>query len=99
MNGKRPDFNLRDATVPTPSPFDDCRSSETESASEAVASCARFLESGDPIFVIYCISAADVAYDHVLVDHEFRRWLLDVAIPGTLEGRCLTEAEQNGLRP
>jgi hypothetical protein len=80
------------------SPFNDCRYSDTQSAANAVAEAARFLHLRNPGHVDYCISFADVAYDHVLVEDRFREWLIDVAIPVALQKREMTPEEQEALR-
>jgi hypothetical protein len=81
-----------------PSPHYDCLYSETQSAADAVVACARYLESHQPRFAVYCISGASCAYDHILIEDRFREWLLEVAIPVALEKREMTRHEQEALR-
>lgn len=88
-----------DVVRATPSPFNDCRFSDTQSASEAVAECARYISGHNPINSVYCVSSADVAYDHVLTDHRFREWFIRMAVPVALEKREMDEAEREALRP
>lgn len=99
LNGSHAALDWQTATTPTPSPHADCRFSEMAAASGAVANCAKYLHTSEPAFAVYCISDADLAYDHVLVDHDFRRWLIEVAIPAVHEGRDLTPSEHEALRP
>jgi hypothetical protein len=96
--GQGADVDWADAIRATRSPFHDCRYSDTQSASDAVAEAARYIRQRDPRHAIYCISAADIAYDHVLVEDCFRQWLLDVAIPSALEKREMTPEEQEAIR-
>jgi hypothetical protein len=72
--------------------------SETQSAADAVAECARYIRGREPRKAIYCISAADVAYNHVLAGDQFRRWLVDVAIPVALNKREMTDVERESMR-
>jgi hypothetical protein len=72
--------------------------SETQSASDAVAECARYVVGRAPRNAVYCISAADVAYNHVLTGDAFRFWLVKVAIPIALNKREMTWAEQDAMR-
>ena len=87
-----------DAARATPSPHNDCLHSETQSASDAVAECARYIVEREPRNAVYCISAANVAYDHVLTGDAFRPWLVKLAIPIALNKREMTWAEQEALR-
>jgi hypothetical protein len=87
-----------DAVRAAKSPFDDCRYTASQSASDAVAEAARYIRQRDPLHAIYCISAGDTAYDHELVEDRFRDWLMEVAIPAALEKREMTAAEQEALR-
>lgn len=87
-----------DAIAATASPFRDCRYSDRQSASNAVAEAARYIHGRDPRHAIYCISAADTAYDHVLGEDRFRQWLMDVAIPAALQKREMTPGEEEAMR-
>lgn len=89
----------RDAARATPSPYGDCRFSDTQCASDAVAECARYISKRDPIDSVCCVSSADVAYAHVLTDHRFREWLVEVALPIAWEKREMIVAEREALRP
>lgn len=82
----------------TPSPFSDCRYSDTQGASDAVAEAARYIHTGDPLRAIYCLSAGDCAYGHVLTEDSYREWLVEVAIPVALEKREMTPSEQEAMR-
>ncbi len=87
-----------DAIVPTPSPYDDCLYSHTQTASDAAADAAHYIHHRNPIRAIYCISAADIAYDHVLTKDRFRLWLIEVAIPVAHAKREMTRKEQDAMR-
>jgi hypothetical protein len=89
----------KEATTPTPSEVWDCRYVDAQNASDAVAHCAAYLHTGDPLHAGFCLSAADVAYDHALSDHRFREWLVEVAIPVALEHREMSADEMEALRP
>lgn len=78
----------------------DCRYCDTVSASSAAAELIRFLDTSNTLHAIYCLSAADVAFDQSPLgskDH-FREWLFDYAVPSSFERRTLTDSEQNVLR-
>jgi hypothetical protein len=92
------DLKWGDGKRATRSPHRDCLYSETQSASDAVAEAARYIHDRNPLNAIYCISGADTAYHHVLVNDCFRQWLIDVAIPVAVEKREMTPAEQEALR-
>jgi hypothetical protein len=87
-----------DVSKAVSSPYNDCRFSETQSAADAVANCAHYIQTQDPVYAIYCISNGDIAYDHVLVDDRFREWLIDIAIPVALKKREMTVEEQEAMR-
>ena len=92
------DVDWADAERATPSPFRDCRYSDTQSASNAVAEAARYIHGRDPLHAVYCVSAADVAYDHVLTEDRFREWPVGVAIPVALERREMNPEEREAMR-
>src|SRR5262249_49946812 len=73
----------------------DCRECDTSCAAAAVAHMARFIAEGNPRDLAICLSAADMAFDQSPLVHrdQFRRWLIEVAIPVALEARDLTEEE------
>jgi hypothetical protein len=78
----------------------DCRACDTGAAAESAAQLTRFLDTQDPFNAIYCVSAADAAFDQsplVEKDH-FREWLLDFAIPIAVKDHEMTQQEQNALR-
>ena len=93
------DVDWDEATRATPSPHEDCSYTDTQSASDAVAECARYLSGRDPLQAICCVSSVDCAYDHVLTDHRFREWFLDVALAVALEKRDMTKEERKAYRP
>ncbi len=63
------------------SPYHDCRYSETQSAADSITNAVRYIQTKNPIFAIYCISDADCAFDHALIEEKFREWLIKQAIP------------------
>jgi len=102
--GARPVDIAKLAVVTQPSyhgiPIGDCRACDTGAAAESAAQLIRFLDTRNPLNAIYCISAADSAFDQsplVEKDH-FREWLLDYAIPIAVEDREMSQQEQNALR-
>jgi hypothetical protein len=78
----------------------DCRACDTECASAAVATAAKFMETGTDLFAIYALSDADAAFDQSPLGgmEEFRYWLLKVAVPIAYEAREMTLEEQNLYR-
>jgi hypothetical protein len=90
--------NWDDAVRATPTPHRDCLYSETQSASDAVAECGRYIVRREPRHAVYCISAADVAYNYVPAGDQFRRWLVELAIPVALNKREMTEVEREAER-
>jgi hypothetical protein len=87
-----------DATSAAPTPHQDCYYTETQGASDCVAAAARYLREPDPLEALYCLGSADTAYDHTLVEDQFRNWLLEVATIVAFEKREMTETEQESLR-
>ena len=87
-----------DAETATPSPYDDCRFSDTQSASDAVADAAHYVHHKDPLSAIYCISSADLAYAHVLTEDQFRRWLIEIAVPAAFDKREMELHQLQALR-
>jgi len=80
-------------------PIVDCRQCDTMCAADAVAHMARHLLTGDPRDLAFCISAADMAFDQSpLRADDFRRWLIEVAVPVALEARELTPEERERFR-
>lgn len=78
----------------------DCRSCDTGCASSAAAQLIRFLDTSNTLHAIYCLSAADAAFDQSSLGSKdfFRKWLFDHAIPLSFERRILADLEQNALR-
>jgi hypothetical protein len=81
-------------------PIVDCRACDTSCAALAVAHMVRLLLSGDHRELAYCLSAADMAFDQspLGLQEEFRRWLVEVAVPAALDQRQLTDEEAQMLR-
>ncbi len=80
------------------SPHKDCRYSDTQSASDAIAEAARYINRKDMIQAIYCISSANVAYEHVLTNDRFREWLISIAVPTAFEKREMSLGEMESFR-
>lgn len=95
----RSSVDWSDAVIATPSPYQDCRYSDTQSASDAVAECARYIAERNPLDAVSCISSADVAYDHVLTDHWFRAWFIEYAVPIAWQQRDMSPEEREAMRP
>ena len=93
-----PDVSLDDLCELIRSPHSDCRYSDTQGAADSVAHAARYLRGESLPDAIYCISGADLAYDHVLTEDGFREWLIEVAIPVASEHREMTFDERFAKR-
>jgi hypothetical protein len=85
---------------PAESPFEDCRACDTGCAADAAAHLVRLVRGHDPVDCIYCLSAADMAFDQSPLGarDEFRRWLSEVVLPAAVERRPLTADEESALR-
>ena len=81
-------------------PIVDCRACDTGCAATAVAHMARLVARGDARDLALCLSAADMAFDQspLAPRDQFRRWLIEVAVPAALDERTLTEEEQSRFR-
>lgn len=77
------------------STLNDCRYSETQGAADAIAYCAKYLETGNPIFAIYSLSGADCAYDHIYTNDDYRNWLIDVALDIAVDNDDISEDALN----
>ena len=80
------------------SPHQDCRYSDTQGAVDAITHAARYINNETVLDAVYSISSADLAYNHVLTEDEFRTWLLKVAMPVGAEHREMTFLERNEYR-
>lgn len=94
--GEVPDWATLETAIK--SPFYDCRQSDTQSASNATAEAARYIHQQDPMQALYCISSADVAYDHVLTEDHYREWLVEIAVPIAFEKREMSPEEMECMR-
>jgi hypothetical protein len=81
-------------------PIVDCRSCDTEAAADSVAYLVRFVRGHEPLDAVFCLSAADLAFDQSPLGRrdDFRQWLRDVALPAALERRLLLPEEEAVLR-
>jgi hypothetical protein len=78
----------------------DCRACDTTCAVKGISAAASFSLQRDPKFAMISLGFVDLAFDQSslgLQDH-FRKWFIDVAIPGSLNLRDLSLEEQNAYR-
>jgi hypothetical protein len=87
--------NLHEVSTPIQSPMKDCRYSNTQGAADAAGFCAKYILSKDPIDAVYSLSGAEVVYDHVYTNDNYREWLIDVALPIAFEKATISNAELN----
>jgi hypothetical protein len=80
--------------------INDCRTCDTSCAAAAVTYMAQAIVDGNPHYVILCLSAADSAFDQspLNLHEEFRRWLIEVAVPAAVEQRPLSSEEASRFR-
>lgn len=69
----------------TPSCVDDCRYSETTSASAAIAMAAAFMLDGEILTATASIENVACAFEHTTFWNEFKQWFFNVAIPVSFE--------------
>jgi hypothetical protein len=81
-------------------PIVDCRECDTSCAAAAVAHMARLIVGNDLRDLAMCLARADMAFDQspLASRDQFRRWLIEVAIPVALEPRDLTDEEASRFR-
>ena len=79
---------------------DDCRWCDTSCAAQAAAEAVHFVASAEPLHAVYALSAADVALDQSPLGgrEDFRRWLLEMAVPIAYAERDMTPEECNAYR-
>jgi hypothetical protein len=75
--------------------IDDCRWSDTSSAADAAARLVAYIRTGHELDAMEALSFADAAIDQspLGVEDDFRRWLVEVAVPAAFEDRSLTDDE------
>lgn len=100
--GPIPDEQFEEEAEPTSGgvPIVDCRACDTGAAADAAAHLVRFVRRREPLDCVYCLSAAEIAFDQSPLgerDH-FHRWLQDVALPAALERRVLSADEEIAFR-
>ncbi|SHJ18020.1 hypothetical protein SAMN02745181_1384 [Rubritalea squalenifaciens DSM 18772] len=83
---------------PIISPHRDCLYSATQGAADAVMHASCYLKDGNVMDAIYGLSSADLAYDHMLLEDEFRKWLIEVAVPVSFEHREMSYEERGAFR-
>jgi hypothetical protein len=105
LDGSAPASDLQRFLLPAnPSyrgvPIVDCRECDTSCAAAAVAHMARLIMNAAPRDLAICISAADMALDQSPLGRrdQFRRWLIETAIPVALDQRALTAEETSRFR-
>jgi hypothetical protein len=78
----------------------DCRECDASCAAGAATASARFASTGDVSDVITALIEADDAFDQspLGAKDEFRRWLVEVAVPAAWESRELLPNEQRAFR-
>ena len=79
--------------------LNDCRESDTGYAAEAAALAAKVVNSVLPEDASLAVHFADGAFDcSPLRGENFRKWLLEVAVPAAYDQRELNEHEQQSFR-
>ncbi len=79
---------------------DDCDVTGPYLVALAVTWCVSFARDPRPNYVVGCVREADRAFraSPLLARDQFRRWVLDFAVPAAWEDRELTAIEQGALR-
>jgi len=93
LQGVLPAERLKDDITETRPCVDDCRYSDTMSASMCIAMTAAFMLDGEPLTAASAIEHAKIAFEHIFTNDGFVDWLTGVAIPIAFEKRCMTEEE------
>jgi len=80
--------------------IDDCRECDTAAAADSAAWAARFASSGDLTYAVGALVQADGAFDESPLGRreQFRRWLVEVAVPAAWDCRELSRDERKAFR-
>jgi hypothetical protein len=80
--------------------IDDCRECDTSCAADAASAAARFASTGDIEHIVHALIAADGAFDQSPLGgkEDFRRWLVEIAVPAAWDCRELSQSEQRAFR-
>lgn len=78
----------------------DCRACDTSCAANSAAATAKFASTGDPSQVVEALVGADDAFDQSPLGSadNFRRWLVEIAIPAAWRCQDMSSADQQALR-
>lgn len=81
-------------------PIVDCRECDTSCVADAAAQTARFIDTRNHLNAICALSAADMAFDQSPVGSvdNFRKWLIEIAIPAAYAERELRTDEQTAFQ-
>jgi len=80
--------------------IDDCRECDTAAAADSAAWAAQFVSSGDVSHAAGALNCADGAFEHSPLGgrEQFRRWLVEVAVPAAWDCRELSPDERKAFR-
>jgi hypothetical protein len=95
IEGNVPRTSLANFTEPIQSPMKDCRYSDTQSTADAAGFCAKYIMTQDPVYAIYSLSGADIAYDHVYTEDNFRDWLIEIAFKVAVDNCEILDSQLN----
>lgn len=105
LNGAEKDASLRRYTsCAAPAyggvPIVDCRSCDTTCAGVACSEAARFFLKNDLFIAVCALSSAYMAFDQSPMGRkeQFKKWVLEVAVPAAWDCRELTLEEQHRFR-
>jgi len=78
----------------------DCRYYDTKCAFDSCINALKYIVTENSLYAVYAVSAADMAFDQspLCEKDNFRTWLIEYAIPISLEQREMSLEEQNALR-
>lgn len=78
----------------------DCRACDTFCASTASAEALKFIATQNIHSALFCISSAEMALDQspLGLQEDFRRWLIEIAIPNALENIDISYSDLNKYR-
>jgi hypothetical protein len=78
----------------------DCRYCDTRCAFDSCVNSVKYITTENCLYAVYAISSADMAFDQSPLNKKdnFRDWLIEYAIPISLQQREMSLVEQNALR-
>jgi hypothetical protein len=80
--------------------IDDCRECDTAASADSAAWAPQFASSGDVTYAVGAVVQADGAFEHSPLGRreQFRRWLVEVAVPAAWDCRELSPDERRAFR-